>query len=74
MEKEKSFEEMMADLEKIAKDLEEGNLSLDESVQKFEEGMLLSKKCSSILESAEKRITLLVEQEDGKILEEDFNK
>ena len=39
MENNKSFEEMMQNLEAIAKDLESGDLSLDDSVKKFEKGM-----------------------------------
>ena len=49
LEQLKSFEEMMQNLEMIAKDLESGNLSLNESVKKFEEGMEISKECSKIL-------------------------
>ena len=44
MENNKNFEEMIENLEQIAKDLESGNLSLDESVKKFEEGMEISKE------------------------------
>ena len=66
MEKNKNFEE-------IAKDLEGGNLSLDESVKKFEEGMEISKSCSKILEDAEKKITILVQNSDEKIVEKDFD-
>lgn len=61
MKEEKSFEEMMNSLEKISLELENGNLTLDESVSKFEEGMELSKQCSKILENAEKKITILLE-------------
>ena len=71
--KEKSFEEMMQELEVIAKELESGTLTLDESVQKFEEGMELSKKCSSILENAEKKITMLVKDSNGNIEEQNFD-
>ena len=71
MEKELSFEDAMKDLEKIANDLENGNLSLDESVNKFEEGMKLSKKCNDLLDSAEKKITMLINN-NGKIEEENF--
>lgn len=71
MEKELSFEDAMKDLEKIANDLENGNLSLDESVNKFEEGMKLSKKCNDLLYSAEKKITMLINN-NGKIEEENF--
>ena len=73
MKEEKSFEEMMQDLENIAKDLESGKLTLDESVQKFEEGMELSKKCSTILENAEKKITMLVKDKQGNVEEENFD-
>lgn len=66
------FEEIMENLEQIAKELETGNLNLDESISKFEEGMKLSKKCNEILENAEKKITILLEKE-GNTTEEDFS-
>ena len=67
-----SFEENMKKLEQIATELEKGDLDLDTSVAKFEEGMKLSKKCSEILEKAEKKITVLIKGEDGKLAEENF--
>lgn len=70
--KELKFEEAMQELEAIANDLEKGDLSLEESVAKFEEGMKLSKQCSDIIGKAEKKITILL-QKDGKIEEENFN-
>ena len=73
MEDNKNFEEMMKDLENIAKDLESGELSLDESVSKFEKGMEISKECSKILEDAEKRISILIKGSDGDIIEKDLN-
>lgn len=69
--KELSFEEAMKELENIATELEKGDLNLDESVKKFEEGMELSKKCSKILDEAEKRITILLKDGDN-IKEENF--
>lgn len=66
-----NFEQAMEDLEKIANELEKGDLDLDTSVSKFEEGMKLSKKCNEILENAEKKITILL-QKDGELVEEDF--
>ena len=66
-----NFEEAMKQLEEIANVLENGNLSLDESVNKFEEGMKLSKKCNDFLDQAEKKITMLIN--DGEeIKEENF--
>lgn len=65
------FEDVMQELEAITAKLEKGDLSLDESVSNFEEGMKLAKKCNNILEEAEKKIKVLV-QKDGKLEEEDF--
>lgn len=66
-----NFEESMEKLEQIATELEKGELSLEESLIKFEEGMQLSKKCSEIIENAEKKITILL-QKEGNIVEENF--
>lgn len=70
-EKELTFEEAMKQLEIITSELEKGDLDLDKSVAKFEEGMKLSKQCSKLLEDAEKRITILLKDEDT-IKEENF--
>ena len=72
MEKNKNFEEQMAELEKIVTEIEKGDLSLDDSVAKFEEGIKLSKECNKVLEEAEKKITILVNQ-DGEVKEENFD-
>ena len=69
---ENSFEENMKKLEQIATELEKGDLDLDTSVAKFEEGMKLSKKCSEILEKAENKITVLIKGEGGELAEENF--
>lgn len=73
MENNKNFEDMMKDLEQIAKELESGELNLDESVKKFEEGMEISKSCSKILEEAEKKITILIKDSNGEVTEENFS-
>ena len=64
-EKNLNFEEAIKNLEQIAK----GDLDLENSVSKFEEGMELSKKCSELLENAEKRISILLK--DGENIEEE---
>lgn len=66
-----NFENNMENLEKIVTELENGDLNLDESISKFEEGIKISKECNKILEEAEKKITILLEK-DGKIEEENF--
>lgn len=72
MEEKISFEENMKKLEEIAVELEKGDLDLDSSVAKFEEGMKISKECSEMLENAEKKITMLIKGEDGELAEEKF--
>ena len=67
----KSFEEQMENLEKIVEQLEKGELNLDDSVAKFEEVIKISKDCNKILEEAEKKITILINQ-DGELKEENF--
>ena len=66
-----NFEETMKKLETITTELEKGDLSLEDSVKKFEEGMELSKKASKILEESEKKINILIQKED-EIAEENF--
>lgn len=72
MKEKVNFEETMKQLEEIATQLEKGDLNLDESVEKFEQGMQLSKQCSKILEEAEKRITILLKNSEGELSEQDF--
>ena len=69
----KSFEEQIQELEKIISELENGNLNLDDSVIKFEEGMKISKECNKMLENAEKKITILLNDENGEKKEENFD-
>lgn len=69
--KEVKFEDAITKLEEISKELESGKLGLDESVTKFEEGMKLSKMCTKMLNEAEKRINILINNE-GEITEENF--
>ncbi len=69
---EKSFENNMEELEEIVKELEEGKLNLEQSVEKFEKGMKLSKTCNEMLEDAEKKITILLKKEDEEIEEKEF--
>ena len=66
-----NFEDNMEKLEKIVSELEKGDLNLDESITKFEDGIRISKECNKILEEAEKKITILLEK-DGEVKEENF--
>ncbi len=71
-EENKNFEELMIDLEEITNKLESDKLTLDESVKLFEQGMKISKKCNKELESAEKRISILLNSDSDDMKEEDF--
>lgn len=71
-EKDLNFEVAMKQLEEIANQLEKNDLDLDKAVEKFEEGMKLSKKCSEILENAEKKITILLNDGKDNFTEEKF--
>lgn len=62
MSKTNNFEENMQGLENIVQELEKGELNLEDSIKKFEEGIELSKKCNQILEDAEKKITILIKK------------
>ncbi len=66
-----NFEQLMEKLEDITNKLEKEQLSLDDSVKLFEEGIELSKKCNLKLEEAEKKITVLINEND-EIKEENF--
>lgn len=68
-----NFEIAMKQLEEIANQLERNDLDLDKAVEKFEEGMKLSKKCSEILENAEKKIIILINDGKDNFSEEEFN-
>ena len=61
------FEKHLTQLETVVERLERGDLTLDESVQLFEEGMKLSQACKQELEQAEGRIHVLVEDKTGKM-------
>ena len=63
--------EQIEELEQIVQELEKGDLSLEDSVNKFEEGIKISKECNKTLEEAEKKITILINR-DGEIKEENF--
>jgi exodeoxyribonuclease VII small subunit len=62
-EDEPSFEEALERLETIVEELEGGSLSLEQSLARYEEGMLLSRRLTQTLDKAEKRIERLVEEE-----------
>jgi exodeoxyribonuclease VII small subunit len=66
------FEKSMARLDQVVKRLESPDLSLDEAMKLFEEGVTLSRECQKQLEEAEARIEILLKKADGKLVAEPF--
>ena len=70
----RSFESMMKRLEELVAKLEGGNLTLEESIQSFEEGMSLVKGCSAVLQEAEQRIQKLTRDGESAPAVENSNR
>ena len=62
-----SFEEALANLEALAGQIEQGQIGLEESISKYEEGMGLIKQCRKMLTDAEHKIQKLHERADGTL-------
>ena len=63
---EPNFETQLAALERIVRELERGELPLEESLRLFEDGVRLSRECQERLNKAERRIEILMRDDDGK--------
>ena len=68
----KSFEQALQQLEQIVHEMESGDLPLEKAIKKFEEGIELSNSCSKMLDETEKKITLLIRDKEGRMVEEPF--
>jgi exodeoxyribonuclease VII small subunit len=63
--KKKSFEDALEKLEDITRELEEGDLSLEESLKHFDEGVKLAEYCNSKLSDAQKKVEILMKKNDS---------
>lgn len=72
MAQNQSFETSLTALEKIVRDLETGDLPLEESLKMFEEGVRLSRECQERLNQAERRIEILLRDTDGNPILKEF--
>ena len=72
--KELNFEKALEKLEKIVKELEEGELALEDSLKKYEEGVGLTVFCQEKLDKAKQRIEVLMKDKKGKFIKKDFEK
>ncbi|MGE0030005.1 MAG: exodeoxyribonuclease VII small subunit [Steroidobacteraceae bacterium] len=66
------FEAALSELEQIVQRLEQGELSLEESLRQFERGVELTRGCQKALRQAEQKIRILAKKQDGEIVEQDF--
>ena len=71
-QKKPDFERSLARLEEVVRRLESPQLSLDEAMKLFEEGVGLSRECQKQLEQAEGRVEILLKKADGKMAAEPF--
>jgi exodeoxyribonuclease VII small subunit len=62
-----SFEDALAELETIAKELESGELGIDEAVERYGEGIAFARYCQKKLDEAERKIEMLQKRKDGSI-------
>ena len=67
-----SFEKSLKQLGEIVQELESGDMPLEKAMKKFEEGVKLSKYCSEKLDETEKKISVLLHDNNGDITEEPF--
>ena len=68
-----SFEQGLERLEQIVSLLERGEVPLDESLALYEEGAGLIRRCNAALDQAEKRVSILLQGEDGTVREQNFD-
>ena len=68
----KSFEESLNTLENIVSDLESGYLPLEKALKKFDEGMALSRQCSTMLDETEKKVSQIMETSEESLHESPF--
>jgi len=71
---EENFEQQLTLLEQAVERLESGELSLEESMQVYEEGVLRAKRCRDALAQAEQRVVQLRETADGSLDESPFDR
>lgn len=62
------FEQMIAELEAIVQQLEQGDLSLDDALQQFERGVALTRASQQQLQAAEQKVQILLQQNNGEQL------
>ncbi len=73
MAEKKKFEDIMAELNGVVEELEQGGPDLDRALSLFEQGVKLTKECQKILDQAEQKVTRLTLADNGEIEEKPFS-
>lgn len=60
-----NFEAAIAELESLVEEMEQGDISLEESLKKFERGIELTRSCQQALQEAEQKVQILIEKQQG---------
>ncbi len=68
-----NLEKALADLEALVEELESGDLPLDKAMQKFEEGIKLTRGCQAALKEAEQKVEILLKSAGGEAALEEFD-
>lgn len=71
--KSETFAARMDHLEKIVEQLESDTLDLEDAVALFEKGVKLTKECNKMLRDAEKKVEILLKEDDGQVSAADFD-
>ena len=71
--KPKTFETSLEELERIVRELEQGELTLEKSLELFEQGVKLSRECQERLNQAERRIEILMRDNQGRAVVRPFD-
>ncbi|MDD3579488.1 MAG: exodeoxyribonuclease VII small subunit [Desulfobacca sp.] len=70
--KSENFEEALKRLENLIQQLESGDLPLEQALQTFEEGMRLVRFCTHKLDEVEKKVEILLQDEEGRLVTQPF--
>jgi exodeoxyribonuclease VII small subunit len=69
-----NFEASLIELEALVKQMEQGDLTLEDSLQAFERGIVLTRGCQTALAQAEQKVNVLMQDAQGRISEQAFDK
>ena len=67
-----NFEVSLQQLEQLVQQMEQGQLSLEESMQAFEKGIALTRECQKALDTAEQKVQALIQDDNGQLIEQPF--